>query len=85
MQYKYDEKYINNALVISVLIAFFYTLITAILFTKSPEGSGLEGFLHFISEPFYLAHMFKAFITNTVLILISCISLLFWISKKQSN
>lgn len=79
------KKYLNNALIISVIIAFIHTLFMAIVFTKSPEGSGLAGFIHFIGESFYQIRFLEAFITQSILIFLGCLVLLLWVSRKQPN
>jgi len=85
------KKNVLRAVVVSGIVSLIYTLVTAMVYTQGPalgtsdRVKGLEAFLHFISEPFYLQRMLQAFLRQFWLIFLGCFVLLLWINWKQPN
>ncbi len=67
-------KNIIRAAIISVLIALIYTVGTAMIYTQGPKlgtsetVEGVDAFLHYLNQPFYLTRMLESVIHQFVLV-----------------
>ena len=84
------KKDIPKTILVSLIVAAVSTPGLAIIFSKGPVVGtnqmieGIDAFMHFIGTPIFQQRLFEAFTTEFGVILLSCIILLWVISKKNS-